>query len=101
MNVCIDLAIVSLLSSSSPSYFSSSSPPPLLCISPLPPLSTLRPISRLPPPSSPPSNQTNEALEHERLQQVQSMLIKYCDLVETIIRPTQEVRDLRHCHGRP
>jgi len=44
--------------------------------------------------------QTNEALEQERLQQVQNMLIKYCQLVETIIRPTEEnCEGLMHAAG--
>ena len=36
------------------------------------------------------SPQTMEALEQERLQQLQSMLIKYTELVQTVIPPTQD-----------
>ena len=31
-----------------------------------------------------------EVLEQERLQQLQSMLMKYTDLVQTLIQPTQD-----------
>lgn len=37
-----------------------------------------------------PLPQTMEALEQERLQQLQSMLIKYTELVQTVILPTQD-----------
>ena len=44
------------------------------------------------PPSLPPlSGQTLEDLELERCQQVQLMLVKYSQLVETVIRPTEQV----------
>ena len=36
-------------------------------------------------------SQTMESLELERVKQVQSILSKYCQLVETIVRPTEEV----------
>lgn len=59
---------------------SSSFPPPPPSLSPCP--------SPLPPPS--PLSQTMEVLEQERLQQLQSMLIKFTELVQTVIQPTQD-----------
>lgn len=45
--------------------------------------------------------QTCESLEHERLQQVQQTLIKYCEIVETIVRPTQQAcEELMHEAGQ-
>lgn len=58
----------------------SSSFPPPPSLSPCP--------SPLPPPS--PLSQTMEVLEQERLQQLQSMLIKFTELVQTVIQPTQD-----------